>query len=238
MEPIKLQVGICKFSSLAEWFGITKNYLSKKKKEKLEELKEFCDYEIVDSTRINILNVKFDIYEKKPSVNLSKVIEEVPKYWGKKNNNNLDTSKRVSEEIYDNKKENNITLSEGSIYSYTCSATKILYGKRNSNAAGTLGISNYVWAKRSKNGGFEYLSTEEEEVKKQLIIKYFGDTEEKALFIQDSIDKGELKEEEAWGEYSKMIKLKANYNQFLSEFKKITGVQLIKCTEIIPAREF
>lgn len=229
MEEIKLKLGECKISSLAEWFGISKNYLSHCKKQKLEELKNFCDYEIISNTKINITNIKISVYNKKSFENYSIIKEEVPKKWNYKG---LDCCSRVSNIIYEEKDVNKITLSENSTYEYVRKAKNELYGKCGSYIEGILGKSKYVWGKKNIDGTYSYLSIEEEQKKKELLDKYFKNTTEASLFIQESVQRGEITKQEAWEKYTELTNMKINFAEFLKEFKKLTGVQLIRCTEV------
>lgn len=46
------------------------------------------------------------------------------------------------------------------------------------------------------------------------------------------IDNGEIKEEEGWTQYSKMMKLPKSFAGFMREFKEITNIQLIRGTQV------
>lgn len=46
------------------------------------------------------------------------------------------------------------------------------------------------------------------------------------------IENGELDTKDAWDCYSKLISLPHSYSGFMSEFKDMTGVQLVKGTSI------
>lgn len=48
--------------------------------------------------------------------------------------------------------------------------------------------------------------------------------------VQQMVENGEITEEQAWQEYSALIQLPKFYPCFMSEFKKLTGVQLIRGT--------
>lgn len=224
----ELQLGEIKISDLSDWFGIKKNSFSKAKQKKMEELKLFCDYELVSKTKISITNIYSPIYEKSASENYEKIKQEIPKIWKV---NYPETCSRVSAEIVEQKNNKGITLTNSSIYNYTRKASVELYGKRGSRLSGELGISEYIWAKQNETKtGYEFLTDEELAVKTQLLQQYFGNAQEKSLFIQESIQRGELKEEEAWREYDRIMNLSKNFVDFLEDFYKITGVRLVKCT--------
>lgn len=231
----QLQLGECKISELAEWFRIGKTYLSTKKKEKLEELKEFCKYEIISSTKINILEIYFPVYEKKASMNYSIVKQEVPKKW---NIGGLDCCSRVSHSIYEDRENNKLTLSETSTYEYVRQVKNVLYGKCGSQNGGELGISRYVWGKKNDDGTYSYLTEEENKIKEELLKKYFKNSKEASLFVQDSINKGEISKEEAWEMYSELTNVEFGFHGFMTEFRERTGIQLVKCTEVELVQKF
>lgn len=99
----KLQLGEIKISTLADWFGIKKESLYRTKQKKLEELKLFCDYELISNTKINITNIYNPTYEKSVSENYKKIKQEVPKIWKV---NYPETCSRVSQEIAAQKENN------------------------------------------------------------------------------------------------------------------------------------
>lgn len=59
-----LKVGIWNLKDLSQWFGIKPNTFSKQKQERLEELKEYADYEITDGGKVNIIKIKKFFYKK------------------------------------------------------------------------------------------------------------------------------------------------------------------------------
>ena len=61
-----LDVRIWTFKDLAKWFGIKPNTFSKQKQDRLEELKEYADYEITDGGKVDIFRVKKYFYKKDP----------------------------------------------------------------------------------------------------------------------------------------------------------------------------
>lgn len=230
-EKKALKEGIIPISNLAEWFGVTKSYFSRKKKEKLKELEEFCEYELIGKTKINIKKVKYEYYVKKPSSTYEKVKEETRKKW---NIEGLDTSARVAFDIYleqDPDKEK--VLTEETIYLYTRKASNALFGERGSSKSGELGISYYEWGKWDYDKEkYVRLNQKELAVKKFLLQKYFGDISEEVIFIQDDIDKGLLTKGEAWDILTKDKKENGNFFGFLKEFYELTGTQLVKCTAV------
>ena len=108
----ELTTGKVKFTDLAEWFGIKPNSFLSAKKKKLEELKEFADYELVSKQQILITKVKYPFYVKKNSKNYEIIKKQITKTW---NPDGIDTCKRVSHQIYTDK-SNELTLSQSTTY--------------------------------------------------------------------------------------------------------------------------
>jgi hypothetical protein len=106
-----------------------------------------------------------------------------------------------------------------------------LYGKPMSGIPGTEGTCFYVWCKKLPDGRLAYLSDEEQEIKTKLLKKYFSTADEKTAMVQTMVENGEISKEEAWQYYSKIINLPANYSNFMFDFKKQTGIQLVRGTQ-------
>lgn len=225
----ELTTGKFKITELAEWFGIKVSSLKSTKEKKLEELKEFADYELVSSHQILITKVKYPFYVKKNSKNYEIIKKQITKTW---NPDGIDTCKRVSNQIY-KEKHNELTLTESTTYNYTIKAKTELYGKCGSKYGGSMGYSRYIWgiwdADQQK---YIKLNAEQTKIKNELLKKYMHSANEAALFIQDSIESGELTKEEAWEVYNEMTDVKTNYLSFLDEFAILTGFKLTKCTLI------
>ena len=227
MNMIELSVGKIKVTELAEWFGVSKATFANTKKKKLEELKEFADYELISKQQIQITKIKCPIYVKKHSKNYEIIKKQITKTW---NPDGIDTCKRVSNQIY-KEKCNELTLTESSTYNYTIKAKTELYGKCGSKYGGSIGYSNYIWAKwDGKHQKYVKLSPEEDKIKKQLFTKYFGKANEVTMFIQESIKNGELTKEEAWAAYDEMMDIDYNFKSVLDDFFIQTGIKLVRCT--------
>lgn len=78
----ELVAGVTTNEELADWFGIKEATFRNRKKEKLELLKEYCDFEELPDGKINITyienpNVR---YEKKKSKNMELINQKVEEY--------------------------------------------------------------------------------------------------------------------------------------------------------------
>ena len=142
----------------------------------------------------------------------------------------LDSCSRIADEICSVHTEEEVGKPT-TVYDKTRAVRNELYGKPMSGVPGTDGTCSYVWAKKLPNGRLSYLSEEEEEIKKQLMKKYFSTTDEKTVMVQSMIESGELTKEEAWQYYSKMLNLSRDYSNFMFDFKAQTGIQLVRGTQ-------
>ena len=223
----ELTTGKFKLSELAEWFGIKIASFNSAREKKLEELKEFADYELISKQQIQITKVKYPIYVKKHSKNYEIIKKQIPKTW---NPDGIDTCKRVSHQIYADK-NNELTLSQSTTYVYTTKAKNELYGKCGSKYGGSIGYSRYIWgiwdADQQK---YIKLNAEQTKIKNELLQKYMHSANEAALFIQDSIESGELTKEEAWAAYDEMMDIECSFKSVLDDFFIQTGIKLVRCT--------
>ena len=63
--------------------------------------------------------------------------------------------------------------------------------------------------------------------------KYFGDMEEKALIVEMSIKKGEIKKEEAWEVYEELTNMNdKSFVDFLREAEELIGYKIVRATRI------
>lgn len=67
LSEIELQKGVYTQKALAEWIGICEKTLTRNKTKYLEELKEYAEYKVTESGKVNILYVKIPVYVKKDS---------------------------------------------------------------------------------------------------------------------------------------------------------------------------
>lgn len=222
----ELKLGKVTNKELISWLGTTDSQMRTKKKELLKKLEEYCEFTPVYGG-IMITKIYKPCYVK--NLDLEIVREEFCEAWDK---SGLDSCSRVSEEIYE-KRYSDFKNELGTIYNKTRQVRDEFYGKPCSNLHGSRGICNYVLCKKNKNTGrLEFLSEEEENIKKELMKEYFSTAEEKTIIVQTMIRNGELTEAEAWKYYSKLVNLPGNYQAFMSAFKTRTGITLIRGTVI------
>lgn len=220
----ELAIGTFTNADIAEWFQIAPSTLNKSKTRYLKILKKYCDCECVWGGFI-ITRVHNPYYVKDQKYQTIK--EDVKKLWDP---SGLDYCSRIADEICTVRTEEEVGK-PGTVYNKTLAARDELYGKPMSGIPGTDGICNYVWAKKLPNGHLAYLSEEEQEIKTELLKKYFSSTDEKTVMVQAMVESGELSKEDAWQYYSKLINLSRDYSNFMFDFKKQTGIQLIHGTQ-------
>lgn len=227
MEELKL--GVIKYSELAKWFGIQPGSLRNKKKQKLEELRNFADFEEVYGG-VKITNIKESRYVKN-SKKAKELIKNVfDEEWSE---NGLDTCKNVSNKIY-RKYEKDLNLAMTTTYNYTIEARNDLYGKPFESMH-----CGYTWGKVMSiedNGEIIYapFTEEEEDIKKKLLKKYFATDEEKEILIAEMVEAGEINKAEAYDllcEYKGLNK--AGFMSFKAELEKEIGYTVHKITYIL-----
>lgn len=189
----ELKIGTFSNKEIAEWFGISPVGFSKTKKQKLEILKEFANYEITATGKIQINEVRIPIYVKPTNKTYKYYLENVPKAW---TYNEPETCTRVAAKIFDPK--NNIRETTG--YEYTRLARNELWGKPN--------ITNpkcrYQLAKmyRGKNAPedneYEAFTDDDYKIHDELFQKYIAPSARQATTIYNQVKDQELTKEEAF----------------------------------------
>lgn len=210
---------------LAEWFNVKENTIAKKKTDYMKKLEDYCVFEKCRGGICVKEIIGQDTYDKNKNFRLVK--DNFDAVWAE---SGLDTCRRVGEALYV-KFEDEFTVQSSSVYEYTKNVRNQLYGSPIDGTFGEKGRSYYVYCKRVGDH-YEFLSEEEEQIKKELLKEYFSDADEKTIIVQSMIDRGEIKKEDAWGKYQDLINLPHNYAAFLEEFKRRTGILLIKGTLI------
>lgn len=225
-------------SQIAEWFGLKSRKFTNKgqKEKKLEQLKLFADYELVgDKTKkIFIKEVYEPVYSKKGSQNFQIINNNLEKYW-KDNGRGLDICKRVGEAMF---KDGITTLSCSSAVNYAGISKREKYGV-NYMSEGKIGYSIYAWGKWVQGEGqeephLEPLTAQEQAIKNQLIKKYFGNTTEKQIFIQNMIDNGEIRKQDAWGLLEELTNMKGKMAAFKADFAIAIDSAIGRGTYLIP----
>ena len=198
--------------------------ISNNKTRTLKELEPFCKATLANRG-FNIEEIYFDgEYNKEDFKSYNIILEKIPEMWDE---SGYDTSKLVAKKIG---KVVNLPIKDATTYKYTCQGKNELYGKC-FGGQGKLGYSTYVWAKEVQDKIIPF-TPEEEEVKNQLLKKYFGDASEKTVLVQSMIESGELAEKDAWKEYKNIMNLPHFYGMFIDELRVAIGCKVVKATLI------
>lgn len=222
----KLKLGIVTNAELASWFGISAKSLSNRKKRKLEELKEYARFEeLKNKGKINIIEIYEDTYVNTRDKAFKIILDNIDKEWSAEG---LDTCKDVAERLLE-KFPDKLQIAPSTAANYTCKARNIKYGKPFSKAGGELGICEYIWCKRLSTGELDFLTDEEEEIKKRSLAKHFKTAEEKTALVQDLIQTKQLTQEEAWSYYSDILGVPGAYMGFIADMRS-KGINIVKGT--------
>lgn len=225
-----LKKGKMTAKELADWFGLTYGSYRVKKKEKLEELKNYAEYEEIHGGVI-IKNILNEEYSRKGKKSKEIIYQAFDKAWNK---DGLDSCTNVTLRIC-RKYENELNIAESTVYKYAIAARNEFYGKP-FQGGGKLGNCRYIWAKvvgTEPDGTkvLELFTEEEEKIKKTLMKKYFSTDAEKEIMIAEMVERGELTKEEA---YDTLVRLKhltsEGFMAFKDELEKNIGSKIIKGT--------
>ncbi len=227
MKTITLHKGPMSNKELADWFGVSEKTYSNARTKKLEELKNFADFDVVRGG-IFVKEVLNPVYVRNFKKTYDSVLNTVDRVWAK---DGLDSCARVSEKV---KEKLQLPLADSTVYDYTRQSRDELYGEP-FKGGGKIGSCEYLWCKKlvGENGEVEYrrLTPEEEEIKKKLMKKYFGDATEKQILIQGMVEAGEVKKEDAWELLTEWTGMKGkNFMSFLLELQGILGCRIIRGT--------
>ena len=225
----ELKLGKVTSKELAEWFGIKPSSFANMKAKKLEELKNYADFEIKNRS-IYIKEIYMSEYIKMKHSDLVK--DSLVELWCP---NNLDTCKNVTKKLTKKYNKEELPLQESSLYNYTRASRDELFGKPLKNNRGTLGKCEYEWVKEvdGETNTYEALTDEERQLFQSLMKKYFGNMEEKALIVEISIKKGEIKKEEAWEVYEELTNMNdKSFVDFLHEAEELIGYKIVRATRI------
>lgn len=220
---------------IAQWFGLKKGSFSNKeqKQKKLQELKNFADYELVGNKtkKILIKRVYQSVYSKKGSVRYQTLDKNFLDYWSD-GGKGLDTASRVAQSMY---KDKITDLSLSTIESYTGKIKRDGWGI-NYVSRGKKGYAIYAWGKRVQDGDqvkLVPLTEQQQEIKRKLIKKYFGDTTEQHIFVQGMVEAGEITKEQAWGVLEELTNMKDKFNAFRAEFQVAINSSIGRGTYLI-----
>lgn len=221
---------------LAEWFGITlKSYLNNRQ-EKLKELNNFADFDVIYGG-VNIKWIYESIYFKKSSEAYQIIKNNFEQAWHK---SGLDTAARVGSQIWRENSRLQKLISENTAKQYTCRVRKEFYGLvHKENSSGTKGICKPRWV---ANNGWEevtLLTKEQEQQLKQIIKDIYSNEKEPLLYAaRRNNEISEEEYQEAINEWNSPVARENRYAAFKQALIDILGFLPDKVTELIKALNF
>ena len=227
LEQDKLYTG----KEIAEWMGISAGAFANDREKKLKELESFADYELRGKKikKIYIKKVYEPVYYKKGSKARQQVKQNYEKYW----HSDLDTAKRVGEEMYKNGIGAGVKCS--TIVAYTGREKRDGYGV----AYGREGKKGYCvmqWGKYIEENGNRYLvplTEEQEQIKNKLVKKWFGNTTDKHIFVAEMVEEGQISREQAWDMLEELTNVENKLAGFRYDFTMAINADVDKGTRLI-----
>lgn len=139
---IQLKLGKMTRGALAEWFHIKPNTYDHAKRKKLEELKDFADFNEIYGG-VEITNIKIPVYAKQGSRAYNIIKENFSKTWHK---SGYDTAARVGSQIWRDNKQLQNMISEQTAKLYTSRIRSEFYGRVYKREEGPLdGVNMLMW---------------------------------------------------------------------------------------------
>ena len=166
---MELHLGKMTNKELAEWFGLKPSSMTRLKKQKLEELKNYAMFEEVYGG-VEITAIIKDTYNKKDNQ-----IREIYSKGFEELKMPIDTVSHINRQIYEKYNEQLPTLSSAeSGYHYAIEVRNANYGVP-FKGKGSKGFCYYMWCKMEERDGKQFFiqfTEEEERVKKELLKKF------------------------------------------------------------------
>lgn len=243
MEEIHLKLGKMKTDEIAAWFGLSGKSRAQTfrndKERYLRELGEYADFDVVYGG-VFIRGIKIpgdDVYIKGRSDSRKLILKAFDEEWA---DSGLDTCINVNNKII-KKYGNEITVNKDTAYKYALDAKKTLFGVA-WKSAGKLGYCKYLWCKvYDQEDGIAILepfTEEEQEIKKQIMKKYFDTDIEQDILIREMVETGELTKEEAYDLSCEVRNLnKTGFMAFKAELELLFNCRITKGTRIVRNKE-
>lgn len=226
---MELTVGEKTNKELAEWMGISPKTFNNNKQGQLEKLKYFANFHL-EGKKVIIDEVLDPYYNKDKTRTCMQVGNLVPKLWNK---SNLDTITNLVEKVYDYYEENDpgnkiMQLSRNTIRVYLGQGRNEFYGSPFRKDGGSLGSCCFRWCveieSNNKYKDYRFFTPEEEEIKREIYRKYFGNADDQLLSLRIAYRNKEISKEELVDYIDRMDDDdNTKYLGFMNELKATIG---------------
>lgn len=239
---MNLYLGRMPIKDLIKWFGVSESTFRHNKGRYLEDLGDYCEFEVVyGGVLVKKIYEPAAAYQKKRGEQRELVKKHFEEEWDK---SGLDSSQNVANKII-LKYGNDITVKDGTIYRYALAARNDLYGKPFQDF-GQHGRCIYQWCKETdeqiidgkKVVDLVPFTPAEEEIKKNLMQKYFSTDAEKEILVAQMVDAGEISKADAYDLTRELKNLTgAGFMAFKSDLEAAIGYKVTRGTYLIKRGE-
>lgn len=197
----ELTVGEKTNKELAEWMGIAAKTFNNNKEKQLEKISYFADFHL-EGKKVVIDEVYDPIYDKNKTRTCVQIGNLVPTLW---NESNLDTVVNLVDKVIDYYEENDpdnkiLKLSKNTIRVYLGQGRNDAYGSPLKKNGGKLGDCCFLWCMELENTekyrDYRFFTPEEEEIKRQIYRRYYGDADDQMLNLHLAYKNGEISKDE------------------------------------------
>ena len=228
---MQLSIGKMTLANLAQWFGVSAGSLRNNKSKYLESLARYCRFHEEGTTK-KTLYID-EVYEAeyktlrgpKPYERVKELTEQA---W---DSTGLDSCAMVANRNYPILQQEGYTITETTNYNYTCQSRTELWGSPMKRTIGTQGYCYYEYCKIGDEGALIPLTAAEQEIKRAITTKYFGNLEDFTLGIAEDIRNGKITAEEA-GLALSNLGHHGDYLAWRYELEAALGCKIYKATRV------
>lgn len=239
-NQVILTIGKKNGTDLAQWFGVSSATFRNHKEQYLNKLSKYADFEVNSNGKVIIKEVYEPYYDSEKTIEKFNTL--VPLYW---NENGMDSAARVGREIYWDEKEKDpdgkiAQLQESTAISYACKGRSANWGSPfNPAEGGPNGYCYFAWGKMGEDGKFERPLTEEEEkIKDGLYQMYYGNVNDRDVFLMDLRDRNLINDEQLGKLFREYYKNKISFLDFKKILCKTLGFPVEKGTIRVAMQNF
>lgn len=223
---MKLRLGKMTAKELAQWFGISYGTFRNTRKQRLENLEWFADFEKVHGGVI-IKKIYIEEYTKNFGEDDELYLNEI-----KQCKNGLSSVAGMVRKIEKEQLERYKEVKSSTLERRMRNAGYRTFGKiekgQTQSEGGSCGWREYVWViKENDFNEYRFMSSKEKEIYQRLLDKYFTieDIETQALVIS-----AYRKKEISSKEFADVMVACNNFFEVIKQFKNMTGLQIVRAT--------